>query len=153
MGDPYNLSTQGGDAGASVTSRPARETGQTERDPVSKQTKTGEGLLTPRQCQPLVSPAVCRQPWNLGLPTGTEPTVSRAHRLGTRPNQLKGVTCIRGAVSGAAVSGPACELAPSAGLHLRGTVINTMPSGRPALHVRELSSRKQSKKREKKIKK
>jgi hypothetical protein len=54
-------------------------------------------------------------------------------------------------VSGADVSELACELAPSAGLYFMGTVINTMPSRRPALQRAELKETVQ--RREKKIKK
>lgn len=94
---------------------------------------------------PLGSLEVCHYLLEFGLPTGTVPTVSRAHRLG----QFAQVSSEERRASGVRCLEPLAQSWPESWLLL--PVINTVPSGR--LHFREPSSRKQSKKeREKKFK-
>lgn len=91
---------------------------------------------------PLGSLEVCHYLLEFGLPTGTVPTVSRAHRLG----QFAQVSSEERHASGVRCLEPLAQSWPESWLLL--PVINTVPSGR--LHFREPSSRKQSKKERKK---
>lgn len=74
---------------------------------------------------PLGSLEVCHYLLELGLPVGTVPTVSRAHRLG----QFTQVSSEERHASGVQCLEPLAQSLPVSWLLL--PVINTVPSGRP----------------------